>query len=181
MNMVASPGQTTGPVCVCDEFSSRRARSIPNCRARPLRHLLRHLGGQSDHVRGHDHHASARPVASIASARAQSCWRTALGRMIAAGIARHPDGLARRNVHARHAGAQPGRPSERRRGPAEIPGGSHPRTIAGYTLRIAATASSRIALRVLGAHHHSREAAQDIDGARAALAAVAYGLAALAG
>ena len=30
--MVDNAGQTTGPVWVCDEFNSRRARSIPNCR-----------------------------------------------------------------------------------------------------------------------------------------------------
>ena len=112
--MVDNAGQTTGPVWVCDELNSRRGRSIPNCRRARSRHLAGHFGRQTHEIRSDDDHASARRGFDRQRTRPQGLPH-ALGRVIPAGIARHPDGPVRRNVHPRDAGAHPGR-GQRNRG-----------------------------------------------------------------
>ena len=70
--------------------------------------------------------------------------------MIAAGVPRHPDGTARRDLHARNAGAQ-ARGRDRKGGERQQQNRLHvsvsevqsyARTIAGWTFRTAAIASS---------------------------------------
>ena len=143
-NMVARPGQTTGPVCVCEEFSKRRERSIPNCLCAPAATSSATSAGNPIRSVATITTGPPDPLSS-ARARAHSFWRTPVEGWFRLA---YPDiQMSHRcDVDARDSRTEPS--SKNRCSNAEQEYKSlhwfafYALKMAGYTFRIAATASS---------------------------------------